>query len=101
MKIIVVAGSFVVLLFSLYFTARNERVFRFRVKIIELLYEKLRDCEDLRDFDMLDAIRGRLDCEASYDRMCKSFKPLRLEYWFTKEQVDYLKGGEENENSKS
>lgn len=93
-KIILTAGSFVMLLFSLYFTARDERVFRFRVKIIKLLCEKLRDCEDIRDFDMLDAIRDRLDCEASYDRMCNSFKPLRLEQWFTKEQVDYLKGGE-------
>jgi len=101
MKIIAVAASVAILVFSLYFMARDEKVFRFRKKIIELLYEKLRDCEDLRDFDMLDAIRGRLDCEASYDRMNNSFKPLRLEYWFTKEQVDYLKGGEENENSKS
>ena len=98
---IVVAGSFAMLLVSLYLMVRNEMVFRFRVKIIKLLYEKLGDCEDIRDFDMLDAIHGRLDCEASYDRMCNSFKPLRLEYWFTKEQVDYLKGGEENENSKS
>lgn len=98
MKIILIilsAGCFAMLLVSLYFTARNEIVFRFRKKIIELLYEKLRDCEDIRDFDMLDAIRGRLDCEASYDRMNNSFKPLRLEYWFTKEQVDYLKGGKQ------
>lgn len=94
MKIFFAIGSFVMLLVSLYFMARDEMVFRFRVKIIKLLNEKLRDCEDIRDFDMLDVIRGRLDCEASYDRMCKSFKPLRLEYWFTKEQVDYLKGGE-------
>jgi hypothetical protein len=101
MKIFFAIGSFVMLLVSLYFMARDEMVFRFRVKIIKLLNEKLRDCEDIRDFDMLDVIRGRLDYEASYDRMCKSFKPLRLEYWFTKEQVDYLKGGEENENSKS
>jgi hypothetical protein len=101
MKIFFAIGSFAILLVSLYFMARDEMVFRFRVKIIKLLNEKLRDCEDIRDFDMLDAIRGRLDCEASYDRMCKSFKPLRLEYWFTKEQVDYLKGGEENEDIKS
>ena len=101
MKIIAVAASVAILVFSLYFMARDEKVFLFRVKIIELLNEKLRDCKDIRDFDMLDAIRGRLDCEASYDRMCNSFKPLRLEQWFTKEQVDYLKGGEENENSKS
>lgn len=99
--IILSTVSFAILLVSLYFMARNEMVFRFRMKIIKLLYEKLRDCEDIRDFDMLDAIRDRLDCEASYDRMCNSFKPLRLEQWFTKEQVDYLKGGEENENSKS
>ena len=100
-QFILLAGSFVMLLVSLYFTARDEKVFLFRVKIIKLLNEKLGDCKDIRDFDMLDAIRGRLDCEASYDRMNNSFKPLRLEYWFTKEQVDYLKGGEENENSKS
>ena len=101
MKIIAVAVSVAILVLCLYFMARDEKVFRFRVKIIKLLNEKLRDCEDIRDFDMLDAIRGRLDCEASYDRMNNSFKPLRLEYWFTKEQVDYLKGGEENENRKS
>ena len=101
MKIIAVAASVAILVFSLYFMARDEKVFLFRVKIIKLLYEKLGDCKDIRDFDMLDVIRGRLDYEASYDRMFRSFKPLRLEYWFTKEQVEYLKGGEENENSKS
>lgn len=84
---IVVAGSFAMLLVSLYLMVRNEMVFRFRNKIIHLLYE------DIRDIKQLDAIEHRLKCEASYDRMYKSFKPLRLEQWFTKEQVDYLKGG--------
>lgn len=92
---IVVAVSVFILEVCVYIMIRNERVFRFRKKIIELLFEKLGDCEDIRDFDMLDAIRDRLDCEASYDLMLNSCKPLRLEYWFTKEQVDYLKGGKE------
>ena len=87
--IIVAAGSFAMLLVSLYFMVRNEMVYRFRIKIIHLLYE------DIRNYKMLDAINDRLRCEASYDRMFRSFKPLRLEYWFTKEQVDYLKGGKQ------
>ena len=73
---IVVAGSFAMLLVSLYFMVRNEMVFRFRMKIIHLLYE------DIRDFKQLDAINARLRREASYDRMYKSFEPLRLEYWY-------------------
>ncbi len=82
-------GCFVLLLICSYFAVRNDMVFRFRIKTIELLHE------DIRDLKLFDTIYDRLEREASYDRMLYSIKPLRFEYWFTKEQVDYLKRSEQ------
>lgn len=77
-------GCCVILLICSYFAIRNDMVFRFRIKTIELLHEDI-------SLKLLDTIYDRLEREASYDRMLYSIKPLRFEYWFTKEQVDCLK----------
>lgn len=66
------------------FSFRSKRVFDFRMRILNLetnkyLAEKSRK---KNPFELHDRY--------TYDEMFFSFKPLKLEYWFTKEEVKSL-----------
>lgn len=73
-----------------YFLIRNKKVCKFRMYIADLIY--FRACDMINDgvsyqnasylWDMLDYI--------SYDEMLYSFKPLKMECWFTDEELKLL-----------
>ncbi len=94
--------SMVVLLAVFYFLIRNEQVYRFNLMVIKKCYNyninKLDETyskETLKeeDFDELvknDAWKVFHDKLPSYGRMIFDFKILRLESYFTKEEIKEL-----------
>ena len=78
------------LISSMYLLIRNKKVCEFRVYIVDLIYSKL--CNMIADeasyqdnsylWDMLKDI--------SYEEMLFSFKPLKMECWFTEEELKLL-----------
>lgn len=78
------------LLGLIYFLIRNYKVFNFRMYIADLIYSKgcdmINDGASHRDifylWDMLDDI--------SHEEMLYSFKPLKMECWFTDEELKSL-----------
>jgi hypothetical protein len=75
---------------SMYVLIRNNKVFKFRVYIADLIYSRaydmINDGASHRDvfglWDMLDDI--------SYEEMLYSFKPLKMECWFTDDELKSL-----------
>lgn len=75
---------------SMYVLIRNNEVCKFRVYIANLIY--FRACDMINDgashrdvlylWDMLNDI--------SYDEMLYSFKPLKMECWFTDDELKLL-----------
>lgn len=73
-----------VIAFSLFI--RNQLVWGFRIKLIKLRYARELEHIDKHDFEYtLD-----LNNKYSYTRMLFSFKPLKLKYWFTEEEIKEL-----------
>lgn len=71
-----------------YVLVRNFQVGKFRNKIINLCYEhNLRRIGESLCYDS--AFTWFYD-KVSYEKMLYSFKPLELEYWWSKEDVDKL-----------
>lgn len=71
------------LIASLYILIRNELVFRFFNKLINMSCEyELRHLLEHHN----DAFKWFCD-KHSYDRMLYSLKPLKLKYWFTDEEI--------------
>lgn len=74
----------------IYFLIRNNKVYKFRGYIADLIY--YRACDMIDDgashkdtfclWNMLDNI--------SYEEMLYSFKPLKMECWFTDEELKSL-----------
>ena len=58
----------------IYFFSRNKKVCEFRLYILDLNPNKIRACIKLYK-------------KYSYEQMLFSFKPLRLEFWFTEEEL--------------
>lgn len=83
--------------FTLWFLKRNSEVYNFRRIIADTLYartksktdyifkqtnwkDKLIEEKNLNDYNLLD--------KYTYDDMLYSFKPLKLEKWYTKEELE-------------
>lgn len=71
-----------------YTLARNHFVWKFRGKIIDLCHEhNIRKLKEGLDYES--AYEWFYD-KHSYYKMVFSFKPLELEYWWTKEEIERL-----------
>lgn len=72
------------LILFLGFSFRNKKVFDFRMRILNLETDKYlaEKSHKKNPFELHDRY--------TYDEMFFSFKPLKLEYWFTKEEVKSL-----------
>lgn len=78
------------LLVGIYFLIRNFYVYNFRAQIIDLIHDKTSDLIDAgapykEIFEPWDIINN-----LSYAKMLYSFKPLKIEYWLTKEELELL-----------
>lgn len=74
------SASFIGLVVSSYILWRNDKVLDFRLKIIEAFLSANRR-----------GIKNPLE-KYSYEDMLYSIKPLKLEAWFTEEEIKILKG---------
>lgn len=83
---------------SMYILIRNKKVCKFRVYIADLIYSKL--CNMIADGAYYQDISYLWDMlkDISYDEMLFSFKPLKMECWFTEEELKLL--GYERRNAK-
>jgi hypothetical protein len=82
MLIIIVVVIFIALL-GIILAVRNYRVYCFRCEIIGMRHY----CSDPYK-------SRRIYLKYSYEDMLYSFKPLKLESWFTEEEIKILKGNE-------
>lgn len=86
--------------FSMYMMIRNERVAGFQLALVELSHNVLKnylkslkdDSElDIEYYNKLCKYRDEI-CDISYNKMMWSFtRPLTIEEWLTKEQIEFLK----------
>lgn len=84
------------------FAIRNLYVYRFKMRCIDAaynvvcgFYDSLKEGElILRNEEYMEIDRLKRNvCDMSYERMLFSFKPLKLRYWFTPEEIEFLKKG--------
>ena len=73
---------------SLYFLYRIDKVYKFRCQIIDLVCKaQIKSVHNGEyDIEKYDFIYHK----HSYGKMLYSFKPLKLEKWFTKEEIELL-----------
>lgn len=86
------------IIISMYFLIRNNKVCKFRIYIADLVYSRACNMIDNgashRDiFYLWDMIN-----DISYEKMLFSFKPLKMECWFTDDELKSL--GYETRNAK-
>ena len=90
------------LAFGFYLMFRNERVGVFRISLNHILsgflinyLESLGDDENFRkhraEYEYLDKSKEYLWNKYTYSQMLFSFKPLRLDKWFTDEEIDFMR----------
>lgn len=70
---------------NLYFIKRNNKVYDFRMEIIDLTHSGI-----MLDKELFYK-RMYLSDKHSYNKMLYSFKPLKLEYWYTPEEIKLIK----------
>ena len=70
------------IIISMYVIIRNAKVHKFRLYLINLIYDKV-DAVNFWD-------ARRLFDKHTYRKMLYSFKPLKMEYWFTDDELKLL-----------
>lgn len=85
MLVILLIIVFLALIVLTYVLIRNEKVFNFREYIRECIYENYNGDDYFQ-------IRQTLYDKYSYDDLLYSIKPLKLEYWYTEEEIKVMKG---------
>lgn len=95
----------IVLLLSILFIIRNVKVYKFRIYILKTTYNHSEDYWNDIDCDSIEwVVQHDLYKKASdlyqqinnkyeYDEMLYSTKPLKLDKWFTEEEVNFIKFG--------
>lgn len=83
--------SFIILIVAanLYIVIRNEKVFTFRNYILDRAYDEMLHIshEDSDKYKSMHKEWDKIYDRHSYNKMLFSFKPLKLEHWFTKEEI--------------
>lgn len=75
---------------------RNRRTYKFKLYLADLAYAAAnkRINNGLEDWKL----PWRIIEKYKYDDICNSFKPFKLEAWFTEEEIKILKGGLDGED---
>lgn len=83
-RVIILSGLFFIFSYGIYLLFRNNKVYKFRTRIIDLeTYKYLAEKSyEKNPYELHDRY--------TYAEMLYSFKPLKLEDWFTKEEVESL-----------
>lgn len=85
-QIILISFLFLVLIASVWYSRRNDKVFKFRNKMLDITFKM--SMENINNGDYTDCHNIYTNM-GGYDKMMFSFKPLKPEYWIREE--DYLK----------
>lgn len=90
-RIIVLTILIALLLLNIYIIIRNSRVYPFRISILENIDSEVtkRIKQDAITSKEISIMFGILNT-VSYAKMLFSFKPLKVEYWFTEEELKIM-----------
>ncbi len=79
---------FLLLAIPVYLFKRNDNVYKFREYLLDIIYKDYINNEHY--------LNKKLDIyyKYSYHRMLLSIKPLKLEVWYSEEEIKILKGEE-------
>ena len=80
--IIILCFICALLVASFYVMIRNHRVYKFQDEFVKRRAE----------YEETDRMIKRITSK-SYERMVFSFKPLKLEYWYSEEEIAFIKKG--------
>lgn len=72
-----------------YMLCRNDRVHQFQIWLIKQSSEAGASYLRMGQYDKYLLVDSLTD-KHSYERMLYSFKPLKLKYWFTEEEISLL-----------
>ena len=92
----------ILMIYCLYGLHRNNKVYHFNVGLGNFLFDEMKrilntykdDCEFLEDEDNYNYIKEKVQLlldKHSYNRYLYSFKPLKLEKWFSEEELEFMK----------
>ena len=93
--------SLILVVFFLYLINRNNKVYYFNINLSNFLFDELKrilntykdDYEFYKDKENYYNIREKINSllnKHSYDKYLFSFKPLKLEKWFTEEDLEFI-----------
>ena len=85
-----------------YVLHRNNKVYRFNVGLSDFLFGEMKrilntykdDCEFHKDENNYNYIKEKIEYllnKHSYNKYLYSFKPLKLEKWFSEEELEFMK----------
>jgi hypothetical protein len=91
----------VILVAAIYYFWRNKNVHNFRIEVINKCYDvlisfldSLKDDKELNErYEQLERLKMKKDeilSKHSYYSMLFSLKPLKLEHWYTEEEIEFM-----------
>jgi hypothetical protein len=103
-KIILFIFIIVVFSLALFIFLRNDKTLIFSLtyahaafKVVEEFLNSLHDDQELaernQEYEDLKKMCNQILYKHSYHRILFSFKPFKLNYWFTPEEVEFIKRG--------
>ena len=93
--------ALILIVFCLYIFRRNNKVYCFSISLNHFLFDELKRIlntykndnefhEDENNYNYIkEKVNSLLD-KYSYNKYLFSFKPLKLEKWFTKEELEFI-----------
>jgi uncharacterized protein YutD len=86
---------------GIYLMQRNDKVYNFRIEVINKCYDvlgsfldSLKDDKELNErYEELEQLKMKKDeilSKYSYFSMMFSLKQLKLEHWYTKEEIEFM-----------
>lgn len=102
---IVIGFLIIVALLSILFIIRNANTCKFRIYILNISHNHVLDYYDDIDWNSKDwqdkyklyeeasSIYQQINSKYEYDEMLYSIKPLKLDKWFTEEEVNFIEFG--------
>ena len=100
--ILILSIALILMILCFYILHRNNKVYHFNVGLGDFLFGEMKrilntykdDCEFHEDEDNYNCIKEKVQLlldKHSYDRYLYSFKPLKLEKWFTEEELEFMR----------
>ena len=99
---LILSVALILIILCFYVLHRNNKVYHFNVGLGDFLFGEMKrilntykdDCEFHEDEDNYNYIKEKVEYllnKHSYNKYLYSFKPLKLEKWFTEEELEFMK----------